>query len=141
MPDLNSLPKHWLAVAFDGRAHRHIVQEFNRKSQSRRPPASRSQDPRADALEATVAMPNLSALWQLPRTSVSLARLRQRPQAPSGDSPNCARICTRVTKTEPCAVAQVIRSKIRSNERSPIVTVSFHSQMLYPVELRAPRAA
>ena len=75
MPDLNSLPKHWLAVAFDGRAHRHIVQEFNRMSQSRRLPASRSQDPRADALEATVAMPNLSALWQLPRTSVSLARL------------------------------------------------------------------
>jgi hypothetical protein len=41
-------------------------------------------------------------------------------------------------KTEPYAVAQLIRSKIRSNGRSPIETASLRSQMLYPVELRAP---
>ena len=41
-------------------------------------------------------------------------------------------------KTEPYAVAQLIRSKIRSNGRSPIETASFRNQMLYPVELRAP---
>jgi hypothetical protein len=46
--------------------------------------------------------------------------------------------CESDEKTELCTVVQVIRSKIRSNWRSLIVRRRFRSQMLYPVELRAP---
>jgi len=55
----------------------YYVQEFNRMSQCRDHLRLEVSDPRADSLEGTVTMPNLSALWQLPLTSVSLARLHR----------------------------------------------------------------